>query len=141
MPGDWTPVRYVRTDVVCSFCRFTIRAGSPVARVGERGTRAYYHAGLREWECLGCRGDAMRAESAFAELAGTRRRARPCSGDRCDHHIRWSQAGTLIRGSDRFAAAYAAGTVRELTVCFGEAPPLAGSPAGDLLVGLNPGAI
>lgn len=64
---QWTPVRHVPHGVTCDFCWYEIPAGSPGRRKGERGTRAWYNAHRRVWECLGCRSEAFRAD--FARLA------------------------------------------------------------------------
>lgn len=60
----WTPVRFVSHDRVCSFCGFTIRRASPGNTTGTRGTKAYCNNLLREWECIGCRQEALRAAAA-----------------------------------------------------------------------------
>ena len=57
----WTPVRTVRADVECSFCNNLILRTAPGRRTGERGTKAFYNAVLREWECIPCRIEAGRA--------------------------------------------------------------------------------
>lgn len=59
---QWTPVRYVREPQRCDFCWQTIRAGSPGTRTGERGTKAYYNATRRVWECLECRTEGTRVQ-------------------------------------------------------------------------------
>jgi len=60
----WTPVRHVPAGVACDFCRNGIPAGSPGRRAGERGTRAWYNAHRRVYECIGCRSEAFRADAA-----------------------------------------------------------------------------
>ena len=58
----WIPIRYVHQDVDCSFCGFLILRASPGSRTGERGTKAYFNQLLREFECIGCRQEALRVE-------------------------------------------------------------------------------
>lgn len=60
----WIAVRYVEKAVDCSFCGYTIPRGKPGTRTGERGTKAYFNKVTREWECLGCRNEAVRAALA-----------------------------------------------------------------------------
>lgn len=50
----WTP-RRVSRDRTCSFCGATIAAG----------LKGYMNAQLQEWECLGCRTEAVRAAAAL----------------------------------------------------------------------------
>jgi hypothetical protein len=57
----WMPIRYVHDDVLCAFCGFLILRTAPGRRTGERGTKAFYNAVLREWECIPCRIEAGRA--------------------------------------------------------------------------------
>jgi hypothetical protein len=69
----WRPVRWVSRPQVCeSWCWEVIPAGKPGARVGERGTKAYYNPVIRMWRCLRCQEEATRADEARARnLAGT----------------------------------------------------------------------
>jgi hypothetical protein len=60
----WSPVRFVPRGVTCGFCRVDIPAGSPGRTRGTRGTRAYYNAHRRIYECIGCRTEGIRAEEA-----------------------------------------------------------------------------
>lgn len=71
----WTPIRYVHQDVDCSFCGFTIHRTSPGSRTGERGTKAYFNRQLREFECIGCRQDALRADRARLDHEQAQREA------------------------------------------------------------------
>lgn len=67
----WMPVRFVPDGVTCDFCRFVIPRSFPGRRTGERGTKAYFNSLMRVYECIGCRQDELRAQSARldAELA------------------------------------------------------------------------
>ena len=60
----WMPVRFIHADQECSFCHHTILRAAPGTKTGTRGTKAYYNAMLKEWECVECRQEALRAESA-----------------------------------------------------------------------------
>lgn len=60
----WIPVRYIERQQECSFCGATIFKGSPGARTGERGTKAYFNKLTGEWECIACRNEAVRAQLA-----------------------------------------------------------------------------
>lgn len=60
----WVPARYVHADQECSFCHLTIHRAAPGTKSGTRGTKAYYNNLLHEWECIACRQEALRAESA-----------------------------------------------------------------------------
>ena len=62
----WTPARHVPTGVYCDFCNCWIRKASPGNSTGSRGTKAWYNAYRKVWECLGCRTEAMRADFARA---------------------------------------------------------------------------
>lgn len=62
--ASWIPVRYVRVEVRCAFCGGRIPPGKPGTRTGERGTRAWWNKLTSQYECLGCRTDAFRAEDA-----------------------------------------------------------------------------
>jgi hypothetical protein len=62
--GDWVAVRYVAQSQRCDFCWQRIPKGSPGNRTGERGTKAWYNAKRRVWECMGCRTEGFRAEEA-----------------------------------------------------------------------------
>ena len=64
---EWTPARYVPRGIACDFCRFPIPHGSPGHSKGDRGTKAWYCARLRVWECMPCRSEAMRAEAAWED--------------------------------------------------------------------------
>lgn len=71
----WTPVRYVREPQLCSLCLNAIPAGKPGATTGSRGTRAWFCAEHRVWECLACRSAAVDAEldatRAIGDLFGS----------------------------------------------------------------------
>jgi len=69
----WVPARYVHADQVCSFCGFTIFAGSPGTAAGTRGTKAYFNGMLNIWECMPCRQEALRAQGAQLEQDNPRR--------------------------------------------------------------------
>lgn len=60
----WTPVRYMQHDAVCDFCRFKIPRGSPGRSRGTRGTRCWWNAFRKVYECLDCRTEAVRADIA-----------------------------------------------------------------------------
>lgn len=60
----WQPIRFVQTGVPCSFCGYAIAKGKPGTRTGERGTKAYFNRLTREFECIGCREEAGRANLA-----------------------------------------------------------------------------
>lgn len=72
---QWTPVRYMAHDAACDFCRFTIFKGSPGRSAGTRGTRCWWNSYRRVYECLGCRTEAMRADTA-REMAADAQRQR-----------------------------------------------------------------
>lgn len=75
-PGwKWTPVRYLAHDAVCGFCRVMIFKGSPGRTTGTRGTRCWWNAYWREYECLGCRSEAMRADTAWQDQQDAMRQA------------------------------------------------------------------
>lgn len=59
---QWTPVRTLHADAPCFFCGRLILRGSPGRTMGTRGTRCWWNAARREYECLDCRSEAMRAE-------------------------------------------------------------------------------
>ena len=65
----WMPTRTIAHDQECSFCGRTIRRAHPGNTTGTRGTKAYYNAMLREWECIDCRQEALRAHAAALEAA------------------------------------------------------------------------
>lgn len=60
----WTPVRYVEKSQTCTFCGFEILKASPGNTIGTRGTKAYFNSLTREWECIPCRNEAVRAQIA-----------------------------------------------------------------------------
>lgn len=78
MSEPWTAVRYVHQAQTCATCWRRIPRGAPGARVGERGTKAWFlpHASLTcavtgqrllgpgLWECLECHDELTRAELA-----------------------------------------------------------------------------
>ena len=57
-------MRHVYKTARCSFCGFDIPRGLPGTTTGSRGTKAYFNAQLGEWECIGCRQEALRAQAA-----------------------------------------------------------------------------
>lgn len=64
---QWIPVRWVKKAVRCDFCRSNIPAGKPGTTTGSRGTKAWYCRHRNIFECLGCRSEAMRADTARKE--------------------------------------------------------------------------
>lgn len=74
----WAPVRYVHQPQACCSCWSRIPKGSPGARVGDRGTRAWFLAraelrcaitgrlllGPGLWQCLECHAEQTRSELA-----------------------------------------------------------------------------
>jgi len=60
----WTPARYVAMHQRCSFCGAPIMRDKPGARVGDRGTKAFFNSARKLWECTPCRMEATRAEMA-----------------------------------------------------------------------------
>lgn len=60
----WIPVRFVRVEVRCDFCKHRIPVGSPGRKTGTRGTRCWWNKVRRVYECLDCRTDGFRAEEA-----------------------------------------------------------------------------
>ncbi len=75
---QWVPVRTLRNDTDCSFCGFLILKGSPGRSAGTRGTLCWFNPERRQYECLGCRSEAMRAEDARASAPA------PVVEERCD---------------------------------------------------------
>jgi hypothetical protein len=68
------PIRYVHDDVLCAFCGFLILRTAPGRRNGERGTKAYFNRLTREFECIGCRQEGIRAEGVRHEIDMAKRR-------------------------------------------------------------------
>lgn len=64
----WTPVRFVRQQVECACCWEIIPAGKPGTTTGTRGTKAYYCAQTREFECMRCRGLATERDLRMQAL-------------------------------------------------------------------------
>lgn len=58
----WTPVRFVPPGVSCDFCWRAIPRGAPGRSTGTRGTKAYYSAKRRVYECLSCHDELTRVE-------------------------------------------------------------------------------
>mgnify|MGYP001597997964 CR=1 FL=1 len=57
----WTPARYISMSQICWFCHAHIPRDRPGARVGDRGTKAFFNSARRLWECTPCRVEATRA--------------------------------------------------------------------------------
>ena len=75
---QWTPVRFVHEAQRCDFCWERIPKGSPGHKSGTRGTKAFYNAVRRVWECLACREEGFRAEAAREQLDDQKAREAEC---------------------------------------------------------------
>jgi hypothetical protein len=75
---QWTPVRYVRFPQRCDFCWETIPRCKPGNSTGTRGTKAYFNAVRRVWECIACRQEGFRAEAERERMDEARAREAGC---------------------------------------------------------------
>jgi hypothetical protein len=110
--GAWVPARHVQQAQKCATCRVVIPKGAPGTSTGSRGTKAWYNRLSREWECIACRSEGMRADDARQAM---RRSAEAAKGNGpWDAAVLFDLTGRLVKGHVEWAEAYRANTLATL---------------------------
>lgn len=68
---EWSPVRWVRSPQVCSWCWGPIGVVSPGATTGTRGTKAFVCVQLGLWRHIDCHHEAQMQELDHRDALGS----------------------------------------------------------------------